>query len=343
MADDDFDPWDASTYNPSAAPTTLPPDQLPQNNPPGTARAIGNLSPNDPLIDWGSNLKPSDMQQYVHDPEGFKQNMINQGITPPDHHYVQDPSGNLQAVNPSTGQPVYRGMSQPNDFGFMGEGRGDAPPAPQQTAPPPMITGPQGPQGRALKYMPNPEGPTPWDETLERQMEGRPTGSNPPKPPPVPPKEEGRLPGMTGPTTGPGVEREPPGPTKVAPGQVPLPAPSPLKPTPSTTEGGIDRTGDALNGPEKEKKGGKTPEQEQADKAKELADKKKKVDDSLDDFAKSMQGVKAPPRPQLPGVGTPGVRSPVSVQPQIQNLLGLVGAARPQMAQQSLMRLLGRA
>src|SRR5215831_1361481 len=81
MANDDLDPY-----------------------PVGTVTPFGGISSDDPLVDWASNLRPSDMQRYVHDPEGFKQDMVNRGIPPPQHDYIHD-GQQLQPVYNSQ-QPV---------------------------------------------------------------------------------------------------------------------------------------------------------------------------------------------------------------------------------------------
>ena len=60
-----------------------------------------------------------------------------------------------------------------------------------------------------------------------------------------------------------------------------------------------------------------------------------------EDASKSCAGVKAPPRPTLPNIGAPGVRSPVGLHPSVQGLLGLAGQVSPQ--QLRLMQLLGKA
>ena len=96
MANGDFDPEDL--------------------NPPGTMTAVG-LSPDDPLYDWGSNIHPSQLQQYMHDPDEFKNRMAQQGIAPPKHEYTGMPDGSLQATDPDSGKPVYRSASAASAFG----------------------------------------------------------------------------------------------------------------------------------------------------------------------------------------------------------------------------------
>jgi hypothetical protein len=286
----------------------------PDPNPVGTMTGLG-LSPDDPLIDWASNMKPSDLQQYVHDPEGFKQNMINSGQPPPDHNYVQGPTG-LQAVD-QTGQPVSRAakMDQNTPFNPLAPVRD--PSQGNLTAPPPAL------KGNALAFGENPEGPSPWDEQIQRQIEGKPIGSKEVKPTP-PGKTADRLPGMTGPTVGPGVPAPTPAPTPKVPPVVPSTTP-PYKPEPEEAAPPDSKLATAQ-------------------KEKEKADKKVEAlsGEAVSDFAKSLQGVQVPKRPALPGVGTPGVRSPVGIQPGVQNLLALAGQGRPTPQQVSLMRLLGR-
>jgi hypothetical protein len=271
--------------------------------PAGTMTAFGGLSADDPLIDWGSNMKPSDLQQYVHDPEGFKQNMINQGIAPPDHHYTSTPQG-LQAVDPQTGLPVTRGMragqspfspmgdpSQGNltrPLAFAGTEAGDYEWTPGKDAGRPVD--PNSPVARFNRFR-NPNDPS---------------NPQPPAPAPVPPP----VPDAN--------------PAPIGGGPVPLPRPRPEIPN-------------AEPAPQKKLK--------QAEEEKAKADKKIEAysPEAMSDFAKSLQGVQVPKRPALPGVGTPAVRSPVGLQPGVQNLLALAGQGRPNPQQVALMRLLGRA
>jgi hypothetical protein len=280
-------------------------------NPPGTMTPMG-LGPNDPLIDWGSNMKPADLMQYMHDPEGFKQNMINQGVPPPDHHYVATPTG-LQAVDPQSGQPIIRtagGKIQGNLSDYLG------PSAAQAVAPPG--------QPRSLAYM-DPGGGLGQSPEAEALPESA-------KRVPVSPADVGKafLPPPITP------QRPPPelpklrNPSEVPEGTIPLPRPSPLRQGPA----------ELPPIPETEPRPGSTP-------AKRAEEKKDKVEplssEAMSDFAKSLQGVKMPQRPAWQPMGAPAVRSPVGIQPQIQTLLSAIGQGRPSPQQVALMRLLGRA
>ena len=110
----------------------------------------------------------------------------------------------------------------------------------------------------------------------------------------------------------------------------PMPPPTEVKPAPDVPENFT---------PADQKK--ETPE----DKAKKLAELKKKnlkdEADALSEFSKSLQGVKAPPRPELPKIGAPSVRQASSVgAPNINNLLAMAGQVPT--AQTFLSKLLGR-
>jgi hypothetical protein len=288
--------------------------QFGDQNPPGTMTGLG-LGPNDPLYDWGSNMKPADLMQYMHDPEGFKQNMINQGVPPPDHHYVATPTG-LQAVDPQSGQPVIRtegGRIKGNLSDYL------APTAAQAVAPPG--------QPRSLAYM-DPGGgfgQSPEAEALPESGKGT---------PPSPGQIGGAL--LPPPIT---PQRPPPllpklrNPSEVPEGTTPLPRARP----------GGGEPAELPPVPETEARPGSTP----AERAKEKKEKKAEVEplssEAMSDFAKSLQGVKMPQRPAWQPMGAPAVRSPVGIQPQIQGLLAAIGQGRPSPQQVALMRLLGRA
>jgi len=282
-------------------------------NPPGTMTGLG-LSPDDPLYDWGSNMKPSDLQQYVHDPEGFKQNMINSGQPPPDHNYVQGAQG-LQAVD-QKGLPIIR---QKRDGTISGN-----------------ITSPLEPTSQRLGFAGTEAGDT---EDQWTKDQGKPL------PPPNPNSPIARF----------NRWRNPNDPNNLpAPVPAPAPAPVPAQATPpgsiplpqarpAAADSGQTDTGDVV----KEGGSGASPADKLKAAEKEKAKADKKVEaysgEAMSDFAKSLQGVQVPKRPQLPGVGTPGVRSPVGIQPGISNLLALAGQGHPSPQQVALMKLLGRA
>jgi hypothetical protein len=298
-------------------------------NPPGTMTPMG-LSPNDPLYDWGSNMKPSDLAQYVHDPQGFMNNMANSGQAPPGHNYVQDPSGQLQAVDQNN-QPIRTnaaGRIQGNISDYLSPATGQT--AAQAVAAPQL----PGAQPRSLAYM-DPgggAGQSPEAENLpESAKVTPPSPSSVGKafvPAPIYPQTAPAMkPPLENPHPMPGYPEHvlPPMPRPgEAPGVAPAPTPAPA---PAAQE-------------EEEEGKPKTP----AEKAK---DKKAQVEplssEAVGDFAKSLQGVKMPTRPNWQPMGAPAVRSPVGVQPQIQALLGAIGQSRPTPQQVALMKLLGRA
>jgi hypothetical protein len=282
-------------------------------NPPGTMTPLG-LSPDDPLHDWGSNMKPSDLTQYVHDPQGFVNNMINSGQAPPSHNYVQSPTGRLQAVDQS-GAPIRtsaQGRIQGNISDYLG-------PATGQTAQQ-AVAAPVAPGGAPrLAYM-DPGGgfgQSPEAEALPESGKGT---------PPSPGSIGGAF--IPAPIT---PQRPPPdlpplrNPNPVLPGTTPLPRANPTRPAEISEEAG-GAPAPATSTPEKK-----------------VAEKKAFSPEAVDDFAKSLQGVKMPTRPVWQPMGAPAVRSPVGVQPQIQALLSAIGQGRPSPQQVALMRLLGRA
>jgi hypothetical protein len=70
------------------------------------------MGANDPLVDWGSNLRPGDIQQYLHDPEGFKQRMIEAGQPPPDFHFTAGADGRPTPLPPGVPPPDIRETPQ---------------------------------------------------------------------------------------------------------------------------------------------------------------------------------------------------------------------------------------
>src|SRR5215467_11273839 len=70
------------------------------------------LGAGDPLVDWASNLQPGDMQQYLHDPEGFKQRMIEAGQPPPDFHFTTGPTCQPTPLPPGVPPPDIRETPQ---------------------------------------------------------------------------------------------------------------------------------------------------------------------------------------------------------------------------------------
>lgn len=307
----------------------------------------GTLSPDDPLLDWGSNMKPTDLFQYTHDPEGFKQKMIDAGIPPPDHSYTPTAQG-LKAVD-SQGQPVMRGMKTklPSEitgeaFGFQGEGRGGALPfaggpdttlKPEEQGPNPIVEGAKKRFEKAGESKPYPSKEQPGTPPLLRQpptgpgivsdpSQGNLTGPVIADPAEAKRRMQERFAPFAGKPAGaqPAEAKPHEGPVQAAP---PLPPAQTVQPLPPVVP-----QVDSLN-----------PTQKAEVIAKKTGEEVARQE--LDKFAKSLQGIKAPTPPPLNAVGTPGVRQASAVHPTVQNLLGLAGQHPTAVA--SLMRLLGRA
>jgi hypothetical protein len=251
--------------------------------PPGTMTAFGGLSPDDPLADWASNVKPSDLQQFVHDPQGAIDNMVNKGQPPPDHHYQADERGNLSPM--------------------LGFAPGDpGPPRPEDTA------------GKVSDKRPIP--PTRVTEPVRDPSQGNLTDTLGPSQGPLAPVVPYIKKGAEtlqdiwrrGFGTGPGADLEPGVKPTVVP---PLPPP--------TEVGGGPKVGPIQD---------RRPTDVSA-KAKEDEGTKALSGKAFEDFSKSLAGVKVPPRAPLPGVGTPGVRSPSAINPSLAALLTSVGAHAP--------------
>jgi hypothetical protein len=292
--------------------------------PTGMPYTMGGLSSDDPLIDWASTMKPSQFAQYVHDPEGFKQNMINSGQAPPEHNYVQGPGGQLQAVDLNN-NPI-RTDAQGRIQGNVSDYLNPPPQTAAQAVAPPAAPG----RSRALGYV-DPGGgfgQSPEQENLPEAGKG-----TPPSPGAV-----GRA-FIPAPIT---PQRPPPelpplrNPSPVPEGTTPMPRPSPLRPT-DIPQAGAERpdTGVTEGAP------GNKPAAEKAKEKKDVVEPYSS--EAVSDFAKSLQGVKMPTRPAWQPMGAPGVRGAVGIQPQIQTLLSAIGQGRPTPQQLSLMRLLGRA
>lgn len=311
-------------------------------NPPGTVNPIG-LQPNDPLIDWGSNLKPSDLQRFAHDPDGAVQNLIDQGKGPPDHHYISDPEGNLTATTPD--HAALMDAAKQKLAEALNQQRGQQPETPL-LAPPvqqnqgPIRTTARGISGNVNDYVtpmaaaavpsPFPGGTQPGTSQPPEQPSGKvfipgKGWVDRPAPPPAPTPQ---------PTTPP------------VPAVEPTPTPIKNPPLPTARPGYIPPAGyDLEETPQRPAVPPGTKMQE--DKGKK---KKAESDDeedkpfgpkALEGFSKSLAGVKVPTRPPLPAPGTPGVRSPVGINPSLAALLTSAGAHGPPTAAPSpLIRLI---
>jgi hypothetical protein len=309
--------------------------------PVGTVTPTGGIGPDDPLIDWASNLKPSDLQRFVHDPEGFKQDMINRGIPPPAHDYIHD-GQKLQPVY-NQNQPVrmnQQGGIQGNMSDYISgptpaeDAAAAAAAAARKIVAPPA--GPAAPPGAARGYS---------DPVTGAEVPGTPSNEA------IKPKSWSEIGNQLIPPESPirqHYRNRPAAPPPAAAAESPF---VPHQPTPEERVR-VDKppVREAPRVPEQEiapAAAAGTPAERKAEEAvAKAATEKKKVDpysaEAISDFARSMQGVQMPKPPQLPGVGTPGVRSPVGVQPGIATLLALAGQGRPG-GMASLMHLLGRA
>lgn len=278
--------------------------------PAGTMTAIG-MQQDNPLMDWGSNVRPSELQMFLHDPEKFKDMMAAKGIAPPQAlPFAGDTSPELKPEEKGTVLDV------PKVINRNVEEFNKAKPPPPQTKPlieqapatvPGVVRDPS--QGNLTDDLNKP--PTPMkrpDETgggyfdrfgnwVSDWMKER---TAKPATPPAP--------------TSPGVQN-------VLPEKTIGPAPG--TPGPYTA-------------------GNETPAEKDLTMQEDVAKKEReKKLSALSDFAKSLQGIKMPTPPTLAPPHGLAVRSPNAVPQTAMNLLQLVGQhPGPQM---NLLRLLGRA
>jgi hypothetical protein len=316
-------------------------------NPPGTMTGMG-LQPNDPLYDWASNMKPSDLAQFVHNPQGAVQSMIDQGKPPPDHHYDQlgnpisaDQAAQLDAAREAAKQKLAQGLGVPPQQAASQRFSSEPPPRPEDTAgrpserrpPPPTQTiPPSGPLAGDEPTLGQPKGPlAPVAEAIKRQIS--PNAPTTPRPG-----------GAAAPTIVTPAQAQ----VEAVPGPVPLPQQRPAGVPGAAFEPVTPGPARVATAAEAAEIAARQAAAAQAEKDKKLVAQKEKVEplsgEAVSDFAKSLQGVKIPERPKLPGVGTPGVRSPVGVTPNVQNLLALAGApgGLPSTQAAILAKLLGR-
>jgi len=288
-------------------------------NQPGALVGSPNLSPNDPLYDWAqkaSTLAPQDMHQFVYDPQGATQNLINKGIQPPDHHYDSmgnpisaDDAAKLDAakaqlgqnltaqfgVNPPAGSGMSRafGVASPFPGGTTTEGATSAPPA----QPPGQVYVP----GQGM--VPRPQAPAPVPLPAPR-----PAGADQTAPPPAP------------------------APTPAQATQAPAAAGPPMFKPPGAKVATDEQAAQAAQEWE-EKRKARAAELQAGDEGKGKKKKAKDEDEdvkpyssqAMSDFSKSLAGIKMPERPKLTPPGTPSVRSPVGVTPNVNQLLALAG------------------
>ena len=311
--------------------------------------------PNDPMIDWASNVKPSDLLHFAHDPETAMDNLAAKGVPPPEHHY--DGNGNVITADQAAQLDAQKGQQPPQEI--MGD-----PSAGNLTS-----TGPEQRQMAEIQARRAVQGLQPPDYSQPGSalaFSGADVGSS------VPPPDY---------TGGAGGWR---GPGKPAP---PVPEPPPQQPVPPFPRGPaqgsiIQRLHDAIFGPggaqaaggqpygpqlppksqerpsaegmgeETTGKGSRLPGQPTdlnptekgiADAQQQVDETNKKKAKALSDFGKAMQGIKIPERPKLPPLQSQGVRQAHPITPNAMNLLGLIGqggvpSARPNL----LAQLLGR-
>jgi hypothetical protein len=356
---DDYDPWNPQTY----APTQEEPPYNPY--PPGTTGTL-RLDENDPLRQWAQNMTPEQFQGFAAkhaqgDPEGAIQHLVDSGVPPPEHHYDSQgqpfyPTDAFGNTGLSSGGEVRTGLNP------VGQTREQAVAAALQQA-----QGGQAPRAPSLGVAAQP------DQNAPEYKPPLPTTRTTPgiQPGPVGP---GGGPIGVGPPTGPlaPIVQNAPTPEearkrlggafeKFGRGQAAAPAPSPLdtevnpnpvvgtpqpRPRPQaagprkTTIERPDGTTITYEGPKEAPAEGQVPTPKS--RPKDLG--KSRLQQGLEageDASKSFAGVKAPPRPVLPNIGAPGVRSPVGLHPSVQGLLGLAGQVSPQ--QLRLMQLLGKA
>ena len=299
-------------------------------NRPGTLSGSMN-SPGDPLYDWAqkaAQISPQDMHQFVYDPQGATQNLINKGVQPPDHHY--DSMGNAISADDAAKLDVAKqaakqqlGQNLTAQFGYTGP-----PGSVDRTFTPPPQPPQPGSTSRGIGIS------SPW---ILNPSEHRDTSQD---------------------TAPPAISSEPKsvrdwrtsqGLPQVNPEPVPLPTPRPAEA--NQTPAGATQAPAAAGPPmfkppeakvatnqqaeqfareyEAEKEARKaqlqTPESEAAAEKKKKKEKTDEYSDALEGFSKSLSGIKVPQRPPLPAPGTPSVRSPVGVTPNVQQLLGLAG------------------
>ena len=285
MADDDFDP---------------------EQNQPDLGQPVH------PLSGWAdmSNLKPEEIAQSIHDPEGFKDAMTAKNIPPPGFDVEHDGQGSFRPVSAWTASPVPPPGGEPTQQ-QGGVGTFKYPPdttyspptgnlpswANPQQQPSPLTAGLTPGQQASIREGATPGPPeSPWPPVasgMQRQAPFRTFEGGTP----VGPKPEATTPAGAQPTQG---------------------GPLDIKPTPEGIKSAEDRS-----------------KKEKEDRAK-----------AMDDFAKMMQGIKMPQRPPPNPVGTPSVRQHSTLaSPQAMALLGLLGQAgsqQPSGMPNLLARLLGR-
>jgi hypothetical protein len=122
--------------------------------PPGTMTPFG-LSSDDPLVDWGSNMKPSELLRFLHDPEGAINDAVDRGIPPPPSQALGFADAPF-AANPAVSGPMAADAVRMPDQAavdnwrkdtdnLQGRGGNVPPPPPAAVTPPavaPAVAGP---------------------------------------------------------------------------------------------------------------------------------------------------------------------------------------------------------
>jgi hypothetical protein len=358
---------DDDNYLDPQAGTTYAPDMGSQDPyPPGTSTALG-LGQNDPLRQWASQMTPDQLKTFgdLHaqgDFEGAKQHLVDNNVAPPDFHFDQNgapmyptdafgttrmsSTGNIQTTPAqqvqqaiTQAQGTSRGVQAPSISSELGPG---------ESGTNPMVEKAKENWNKANQAQPYPPGQQPGTPPL-----AKPTGvTSTPAPAPAP------APNTTPSPFDPAearkrlqqsVPRPAPPP---APAPAPAPEPSKTTTTETTPEGGTKKT--TYTAPKKKppdtapEDEGNQPAPGQVPTPKPRpkdADKTwmQRTGEGLSDFSKSLEGVKAPPRPPTPNVSVSSVapRGPLSVNhPQLTQLLGLIGQ-NPGVAQGLIQRLQG--
>ena len=335
------DPWNPQTYAPSQ------PEQDPNylNAPPGTVSSV-NIQENDPLRAWARQMTPDQFAQFQAkhaqgDPEGAKQSLIDAGVPPPDHHYDQNgqpfypvdamgdtrmtSTGNIQTT---PAQQIQQAVQQaqggpPRAPGLAPTPRAatepDVPPQPSNVPPGTAGFGQGAAEaikkaGRAIgNVFTSPANPS--------------YGQNPMSPQPQPPAKPG-----------PYADKE----VNPSEGQplVPRPRPAGAGPRPTKTTYETDDGGRVtIEHGTGEGEGAKVPTPRSDPRKEKKSLTMQDVGEAGSFLAKSLEGVKAPPRPPFPQVGAVAPRSPISVgHPQLNNLLTMIGQ-NPAAAQGLIQRL----
>lgn len=330
------------------------------DTPVGSTWPLGNTmnNPNDPLIDWASNLKQDDLAKFLQDPQGHAADMAARGIPPPTTEQIQA----MHDHNDAMGTP-----SRSTRFDTQPASPLDQPPGPSNLP----LTPPKGPAsltpqqqarrgiaeqqaaqqgGVTMSTFPHPGGTNPEDPgSVTKKIEewAKPQGpqtqyhrpgeagtvrpSNPAVPRPLTVPSMYPPPGSTDPNSPAFIG---PMPTSDYFNPPKLEKPTSAEPPPGKTEvgGGANNKGGANRQSVAEKIG------KNADITTEEG--RQNVGDAIGTLGKAMQGVRAPEPLRPPQIGAPTAPHPLAANaPALAGLLGLAGGGRPS---PPILRLLGR-